>query len=337
MSLPAQSSKVVVTAFNPADPSSTLEVVQVPTPVPAAGEVLVKVTARPINPADVFSVMGVYPGFAPAALPATPGLEGCGIVVDSNGVEGLPVGTRGVIFPNTKDGNGSWQEYIAISPAAFLPIPDSVPDSSAAQFLVNPITVIGMLEELAVPAGEYLVQTAAGSVLGRQLITVAKQRGIKTINLIRRPEGAAELLALGADHVIVTTETENIPAAVHELTGGKGAYAAVDAVAGDSTAACTGSVRAGGTVIIYGAMAGIEFKGSVVDTLFRQVTIRGFWLNVWLGSIGDRKTEVFKQVLGMLADGSLVPLAGKSFPLADVVEAFKHSQSEARGGKVLLV
>lgn len=65
------------------------------------------------------------------------------------------------------------------------------------QFLVNPVTVVGMLEELAVPAGEYLLQTAAGSVLGRQMIQVAKHRGIKTINVVRRQELVAELKALG--------------------------------------------------------------------------------------------------------------------------------------------
>jgi len=94
----------------------------------------------------------------------------------------------------------------------------------------------------------------------------------------------------------------------------------------------------GGTVLVYGAMSGIEYKGSVVDTLFRSVTTSGFWLNVWLASIGpERQGEVFGEVLGMLADGSLVPLAGQTFPLSDVVAAFKHSQTAARGGKVLLV
>jgi len=337
MSIPDSQSKVVVTQFNPADPASTLECVTGPVPKPAPGQVLIKVTCRPVNPADVFSVMGVYPGFAPKSLPATPGLEGCGIIADANGCEGLAAGMRGVVFANTKDGEGTWQEYVAVDKNAFMPVPDSVPDSSAAQFLVNPVTVIGMLDVLKIPAGEYLIQTAAGSVLGRQLITVCKQRGIKTINLIRRASGADELLAIGADHVLVTTE-EDVAARIKEITGGNGAYAAVDAVAGESTAICTGGVRFGGTVLVYGAMSGIEYKGSVVDTLFRQVTTAGFWLNVWLGSLTpEKKNEVFGDVLKMLAAGSLVPLPGKTFELKDIAEAFKYSQSDARGGKVLIV
>jgi NADPH:quinone reductase-like Zn-dependent oxidoreductase len=203
---------------------------------------------------------------------------------------------------------------------------------------VNPVTVVGMLDVLSIPAGEYIVQSAAGSVLGRQLITVAKKRGIKTINIIRRAEQADELLAIGADHVIVSTEVENVAAKVMEITGGKGAWGGIDAVAGDMTAIITGSTRAGGTVLVYGAMSGIAYTGSVVDTLFRNVTTRGFWLNIWLGSLTpERKAEVFSEVLGMLADGSLVPLVGESFPLKDVVAAVAHSQAPARGGKVILV
>lgn len=337
MSLPTTQTRVVVAQFNPADPASTLEVTSGPVPKPSSGEVLVRLTCRPINPADVFSVMGVYPGFTPKSLPAVPGLEGCGVIADANGCEGLSDGMRGVCFANTKDGEGTWQEYVVVAAASFMPVPDSVPDSSAAQFLVNPITVLGMLDVLEIPAGEYLIQTAAGSVLGRQLITICKARGIKTINVIRRADGKSELLELGADHVVVST-TEDAPARIQEITGSKGAYAAVDAVAGDMTAVCTGGVRSGGTVMVYGAMSGIEYKGSVVDTLFRQVTTRGFWLNVWLGSLTPaRKGEVFGDMLKMLADGSMVPLAGKTFELKDCVAAFKHSQSEARGGKVLLV
>lgn len=69
-----------------------------------------------------------------------------------------------------------------------VPVPDGVADEIAAQFLVNPITIVGMLEVLQIPEGDWLVQDAAGSVLGRQMIQYAKLKGLKTINIIRRPE-----------------------------------------------------------------------------------------------------------------------------------------------------
>ena len=278
----------------------------------------------------------MYPGFQPPALPAVPGLEGAGVVEDSNGTE-LKAGTRGVCFFDARNGNGSWQEYVALPASNFIPVPDSVTDESAAQFLVNPVTVVGMLEEIAAPPGEYVLQSAAGSTLGRQLITVAKKRGLKTINLVRRPEQAAELKAIGADEVICT-ETEDVVARVKEITGGKGAWGAVDAVAGPLTQRISGSVRDGGLVLIYGAMGGLEFTGSVGDVLFRSVTVRGFWLNLYLGKLSaERKGAVFNEVVSWLADGTLVPNSGQRFPLSDVVAAVQASQATARGGKILLM
>lgn len=258
------------------------------------------------------------------------------MVEDGNGTE-LKAGTRGVVFFNTREGHGSWQEYVAVPASNFIPVPDSVPDEAAAQFLVNPVTVVGMLEELAAPAGSYILQSAAGSTLGRQLIIVAKKCGLKTINLVRRAEQAAELKALGADEVLCT-ETDDIAARVKEITGGAGAWGAVDAVGGPLTLRISGAVRDGGSVLIYGAMSGLEFTGSIVDVLFRSVTVRGFWLNVYLSKLApERKSAVFAEIISWLADGSVVPFSGQRFPLKDVVAAVQASQASARGGKVLLV
>jgi NADPH:quinone reductase-like Zn-dependent oxidoreductase len=194
-----------------------------------------------------------------------------------------------------------------------------------------------MLESLATPPGKYIIQSAAGSTLGRQLITVAKKQGLKTINLVRRAEQAEELLALGAD-VVLCTETDDIAARVKEVTGGEGAWGAVDAVGGPLVQRITGAVRDGGFVYIYGAMSGLEFVGSIVDVLFRGITIKGFWLNVYLSSISpERKAAVFSEVVGWLADGTLAPFCGERFPLEQVADAVKASQATARGGKVLLM
>jgi|APGre2960657444_1045066.scaffolds.fasta_scaffold00644_10 NADPH:quinone reductase-like Zn-dependent oxidoreductase len=193
-----------------------------------------------------------------------------------------------------------------------------------------------MLQELAVPSGAFILQSAAGSTLGRMLITVAKHRGIKTINLVRRAEQIPELLAAGADHVICTSE--DVGARVQEITGGKGAWGAVDAVGGELTAVITGALRPGGTVLVYGAMSGMVFTGSIVDVLFRGVSIKGFWLTPYLESLSaDAKKAVFSEIVTMFAEGLLVPFSGQKFQLSDVKKAVAHAQEPARGGKALLV
>ena len=201
-----------------------IKLVEVPIPVPGNGEVLVHVRARPVNPADIFSLLGVYPGFIPKEFPAVPGLEGAGVVAQlgpgvkeiwaTEGID-LKVGSRVVplIFDSVQNGQGSWTEYIIVSATSLVAVPDNVPDESAAQAIVNPVTVLGMLDDILSELGNeesgkdvYVLQAAAGSTLGKQLIQVAKHRGIKTINLVRRAEQIEELKALGADEVLCSTK-----------------------------------------------------------------------------------------------------------------------------------
>jgi NADPH:quinone reductase-like Zn-dependent oxidoreductase len=321
--------------------SPTLEVVELDIPTPGAGEVLVKITLRPVNPADGFVAMGVYPGFTPAKDNVNPvaGLEGTSTVESvGEGVTKFSIGQRvvGAPFPSVQAGNGTWQQYLVASEDSLVAVPDSVPDESAAQFFVNPVTVVGMLNVLDIPAGEYLIQTAAGSVLGRQMIQVAKHKGIKTINVVRRAEQAAELKALGADEVIVSTE-EDIPARVMEITGGTGAYGAIECVGGELFGPISDSVRAGGTAIIYGAMSGLTATFSIPAVLFKGVTVKGFWLIPYIDSLGkEERAKFMQEVMQLLADKVIVPYAGQKFPLEEAAAAMAEAQKPARGGKVLL-
>ncbi|KAG7666616.1 hypothetical protein Ndes2526B_g04912 [Nannochloris sp. 'desiccata'] len=321
--------------------SPKLDIVELPVPTPGAGEVLVKMQLRPVNPADGFVFMTVYPGFTPSKENANPiaGLEGMGVVeaVGEN-VSKFTVGQRvvGAPFPSVQSGNGTWQQYLVAPEDSLVGVPDSVTDESAAQFFVNPVTVVGMLNVLNIPTGEYLIQTAAGSVLGRQMIQVCKHKGIKTINVVRRAEQAEELKALGADEVIVSTE-EDISLRVNEITGGKGAYGAVECVGGDLFASITASVRAGGTAIIYGAMSGLTAVFDIPSVLFRGVTIRGFWLIPYIDGLGKEERATYMQeVMQLLADQVIVPYAGEKYPLDKAEEAMAEAQKAARGGKVLL-
>ncbi|KAG6557910.1 hypothetical protein Mapa_000088 [Marchantia paleacea] len=131
-------------------------------------------------------------------------------------------------------------------------------DEFAAQFFINPWDLYQMLKLMNIPKGEYLIQGAAASILGRQVITLAKHWGIKTINIVRRDSQIQELKDIGADYVL-NSETEDIPAKVDEVTGGKKAYGALDPVLGEMTKILFASVRNGGQVLAYGAQ---EMKSS---------------------------------------------------------------------------
>lgn len=287
--------------------------------------------------------MGVYPGFQPAALPANPGLEGMGhIIAVGENVTNLAVGQKVVpFFIFGKDylgsGKGSWKQYVEMDSKHVFPIPEGIPDTAAAQFVVNPFTALQMIRSLNIPKHEYLIQTAAGSALGKQVIQMCRALEIRTINIVRRSESIPELTALGADHVLL--QTDDIAAKVKEITNNNGAYAGLDAVGGDLTIKITNSIRNAGTLIIYGAMSGLTFTGSIIDALFRNVTVRGYWVTTDAVKIGiEQCHELANELWGMMTSKKLTleNFAGTVYPIAQVKEAVLAHAQAGRNGKVMM-
>ncbi|KAI3438921.1 hypothetical protein D9Q98_001335 [Chlorella vulgaris] len=309
-------------------------------PEPSKGQVRVRLQLRPVNPADIFSVQGVYPGFASeegSSLPAVPGLEGMGVVDKCGaGASQFKAGQRvtGAPFDAAK-GCGTWQQYVVVNEGQLLAVPDKVSDEAAAQFLINPVTLYGFFDVLKMPKGEYLLSNAASSTLGRMIIQLGKHYGIKTINLVRSAHHVDDLKALGADEVIVTTE-EDLVERVKQITGGKGAYATLECVGGEITEQLVKATRNNGTVVVYGAMAAFSFCSGVHDVLFRGVTIKGFWLNPYLTSVGNRRSEVLKEVMNLLEQGTISPYSGTHYPLGEARQAIVETQTPKRGGKCFL-
>ncbi|TMQ28036.1 MAG: hypothetical protein E6K65_13100 [Nitrospirae bacterium] len=173
------------------DPAEVLQVREVPKPEPGPGQVRVRMLASPIGPADFLTVRGEY-GYQPK-LPATPGTEGVGIVEAGRGLlGGMRVGRRVAVLNET---GGNWQEKVVVSALRVVPISKHVPDDQAVTFFVNPATAFIMTRlVLKVPPRAWLLQTAAGSALGRMVIRLGRHFVFRTINVVRRHEQAEELL-----------------------------------------------------------------------------------------------------------------------------------------------
>jgi NADPH:quinone reductase-like Zn-dependent oxidoreductase len=194
-----------------------------------------------------------------------------------------------------------------------------------------------MLDQIDAPKGEYIIQSAAGSALGRILIQFAKARGLKTINLVRRKEQVEELKAIGADEVLNTEDGSDFVAEIKRITNGKGAYGAFDAVGGDLGLSLSQSVRDNGSVLLYGNFGGFEVKVDSMELMLRNVNYRGFGLQRYFREIGKEKFHsVLKNVFELLGNG-LEPFTGAKYSLDQVTEAINHSLKPGRGGKVLLV
>src|SRR5262245_52621986 len=180
-------------------PEEVLQVRDVPLPEPQRGQVRVRMVASPVNPSDLLVVRGEY-GKLPT-LPATPGFEGVGVLEKSGGgalalLRGLKPGRRVAVICA---GGGAWAEFAVVPARQVIPLPDDIPDEQAASFFVNPASALVMTRYvLDVPAGEWLLQTAAGSALGRMVIRLGKHLGFRTVNVVRRREQADELQRAGA-------------------------------------------------------------------------------------------------------------------------------------------
>ncbi len=314
-------------------PADVLTLEDTPLPEPRAGPGPLRLTHRPINPSDLLTISGEY-GRLPR-LPATPGLEGTGTIdALGPGTSGLAIGQR--VIP-LGIGGGTWSEYVLADVTRLLPVPDAVSDQTAAQFVVNPVTAWVMLEEvLGIEAGEWVLQTAAGSTLGRVVLQLAALRGFKTINFVRRPEQVAELEALGADAVFCTAD-DDIPARVRELTGDQGVKGAIEAVGGETGALALVCLRPGGTMLAYGLLSGEPIPVHSGEMLFRGLTLSGFWLSHWFQVTSPGAVvETVSTLMGYMAAGDLTPPVEAEYDLADYAAAVAHADRPGRQGKVLL-
>jgi NADPH:quinone reductase-like Zn-dependent oxidoreductase len=313
-------------------PDEVLRLEEVPRPEPGPGQVRLRLSHRPINPSDLLTISGEY-GRLPK-LPSTPGLEGMGrIDALGEGVRGWRDGDRGIPL----SAGGTWCEYVVADAGLLLPVSESVSDATAAQFVVNPVTAWVMLvEELKLEPGDWVLQTAAGSTLGRLVIQLGRLRGYRTINLVRRPEQVDELLSLGADAVFCTEE-DGVVERVRELTGGRGVKGALEAVGGETGAIALHCLRPGGSMLVYGMLGGEPLPLHNGEMLFRGLAVRGFWLVHWFRQTPPpHVAATLGTLMQLMANGHLLPPVEATYDLAEFRAAVAHASRPGRQGKVLL-
>jgi NADPH:quinone reductase len=315
------------------DPAEVLQLRDLPVPKPGPGQVRVRMLASPINPSDLLFIRGLY-GAKPA-LPGAPGFEGVGVVEESGGgFLGWRVRGRRVAVLNGVTGN--WREQTIVPAEQTIPVPDDLPDEQVASFFVNPATAWVMVKHvLRVPSGAWLLQTAAGSALGRMVIRLGKSEGFRTLNVVRRAEQIAELKAEGGDEVVCSS-TEPLVERVKQITGGKLLYA-LDAVGGATAAEALACLGRHGRLLVYGALSG---QPTLVDPralIMGQRTVEGFWLKEWIEEQGLwSKFWLMRRLVQLMRAGVLVTPVGEQFPLERVQDAVRAAEVVGRGGKVLL-
>jgi NADPH:quinone reductase-like Zn-dependent oxidoreductase len=308
-----------------------LEKLQVQTfspPSPGAGQVLVRMLAAPVNPADLNFIEGTY-GVKPQ-LPATPGVEGCGVVETSNAAEYQP-GDR-VIFLRRA---ATWATHTTVAADALFKLPAAIDPLQAAMLKVNPATAWRLLHGFGKPEADgWIVQNAGNSAVGRCVIQLARDLGIRTLSLVRRPELIDELTQLGGDVVLLDDEA-GVVAAKAALGGAKAALA-FNAVGGDSALRLMNLLREGGTHITFGAMARRPLTVPNGLLIFRDIQIRGLWVTRWIENAPDAEVRaVYADLAARVAAGSVVQPVDSTHALDAFPAALARLAAEDRTGKVL--
>src|ERR1700761_4254667 len=322
------------------EPKSVLKLEEILTPPLGAGEALVRVLLSPINASDLHIVRGRY-GYQPE-LPASPGIEGVGLVEALGpGVQGPMVGTR-VVFIDTWN---TWREQIVCPADKLKPVPDGLDDAAAAASYINPLTAWALtISTHKLKEGDWLVQTAAASSVGKFVLQLAQQYRFKTINVIRRREQESIIRNLGGDEVICTAD-EDLRARLQELTGGKGVERAIDCVAGEVGAGIARNLAPGGTMLVYGALSShrqtdpAKFLMPLFAPrlIYSTGTVRGWWLPRWVPSqLLAEVRAATSNLLTMFSNGVLAASANARYPLKDFQEAVRLADGEAGQEKVLL-
>lgn len=323
----------------PGTPASVLSAVEIERPVPAHGEVLVRMLTTPVNPSDLMFVRGRYT--IPAQCPATPGFEGVGIVEQSGG------GLRGRLFRGMRVAvlnkrGGNWAEYAVIPSEQVIPVSSRLSLEQVATFFVNPATAWVMTREvLKVPQGQWLLQTAAGSALGRMIIRLGRHCGFRTFNVVRRGVVADELLSMGADHVeIFDGSEEGAEKLIHNIggvVGSDGLRYAVDAVGGSTGSAVIRSLAVGGRMLAYGTLSGQPLQISPRMLMTVSSSVEGFWLGNFMNHTSLLfKLRLVRRLTKLIQSGVLSSDVAAEYSLDQIVEAVKSAEDSSRSGKTLL-
>ena len=311
-----------------------LVVEEVEIPKVKKGQVLVKMTAAPINPSDLSMLNGTFnvqPNY-----PYVPGIEGSGVVVVA-GAGIIPAIRKGkcVACSPIPHKDGTWAEYMVTDATRCVPIPKNVSLEQGAMMIVNPMTAMGFLDAVKTGKHEAFVNNAAGSALARMVSGLAKLEGIPVINIVRRKE-QAESLKLAGEQFVLCSADDDFVAQLKQLTEELKATLFFDAVGGRHTQQLVEAAPFGSNIKLYSNLSGEKFCVNSRTILQNEKTIDGFALGNFTVSKSILQLLQISGKVGKLMPTIFHSNIRKEFDLEGINEAIDFYKSDMSAGKVLL-
>ncbi|CAA9588569.1 MAG: hypothetical protein AVDCRST_MAG86-4145 [uncultured Truepera sp.] len=318
-----------------------LDYLELPTPQPGPGQVLIKVESAAVNFADVLRRRNdPYP--FPTPLPFIPGGEVAGTVEAlGNGVSGPPVGTP--VFALAGAGSGGYAQYALANATGVIPIPPDLSPDVAASLVVAGSTAVLLLTEAAglQPGESVLIPAAAGGV-GTYVVQIAKLMEAGTI-IAAASSSDKQALAkkLGADHTVDYTRP-NWSKEVLDVTAGRGVDVVLEVTGGDVFEQSLACLAPFGRLVVYGRSSGapLEFSADTIQRVFYDPSpnqsIINFNLGLWFGLRPERAVAALQKLIGFVVEGKVDVQVGHVLPLKHAREAHQLLEERRSVGKIVL-
>ncbi|MBT5571751.1 MAG: zinc-dependent alcohol dehydrogenase family protein [Alphaproteobacteria bacterium] len=326
--------KIQFDQFGPA--SEVLQCVDAPSPPsPGAGEVEIEMIYMPLNPSDLMMTGGIYGG-PPPALPCDMGREGVGRIAGLGPeVSGFSVGD--LVMPFTAP---TWQSRIVRPVDALIALPSGIELQQAAMLRSGPATAALMLRDyVTLQEGDWVIQNVANSAVGTCFAQLAGNRGIRTLNIVRRMGSGAHLNDIPGAVVIehLGGPSDELKQKVAEATAGEPVKLGLDAIAGPSTDALAQCLANGATLVNYGVLSKEPCQIYGGHLHFRNITMRGFWMSQWLQLSAPEEIQALYGELAELMDAGVLKMAiAGVYSFDQIKDAAAHSAGESRDGKILI-
>ena len=311
-----------------------LEVVKLadmPQPQPGPDEVRIAVHAASVNFADTLMVKGKYQ--ATPTPPFTPGMEVAGEVVECGAnIKWFKPGDRAVAVLD----HGGFAEEVLAHHSRIMHLPPGMTYEQAAGVpIVYGTSHLALTHRTQLKAGDTLLVHGAAGGAGLTAVEVGKALGATVIGTASTPEKRKVVADYGADHILDST-TEDIPARVRELTGGKGANVIYDPVGGDTFNASMRCAAFECKIIIVGFAGGKIQRIPANILLVKNIDVIGYYWGAYATHGLHLLRESFADLARMYMAGKLKPLVGATYPLEDAAEALAHLADRRAIGKTII-
>src|ERR1700747_3609000 len=276
------------------EPSEVIELNTVSEPVLGREDVLISMEAAPINPSDFLFIRGIY-GIRPA-FPSSVGAEGVGRVAKiGSKVDPALRGQRALILPTYEQ--GTWADEVVVPVRNLVPMSDEADPLQLSMIGINPATAYLLLNRyVSLMPGDWIGQTAANAAMGQYTIALAKLAGVKTLNVVRRPDAAEKVRQFGGDRVVL--QGDNLRHDIEKTLGGKKLSLVLDSLGGSPVGELARSLKPGGSIAVYAFKLGLPVLSP--EFLYNNLNLHGFWIGNWMRNAPSTEIQELYQNLADL-------------------------------------